>query len=160
MNGIEDEAINAGESFPNFERLSEIGREAGDQLARSEFVNLLVSTGEVSGEVLVAANIYIESVKSASAAEVQMAVGDEEKYALQIKEQVLHQIALIIALLDASCDLEDSDNIEQSDQVREEALTRLEEFAAEMQNILDDKSLIHREYFQTVLGQSMRILGH
>ena len=156
----ENEKVDFQEAFPIFEKLSEIGREIGDAEARARFIELVVGSGELTGESLVASSQFIESIKVETGADVERAVGSDEKHALQIRQQILHQLAFIILLLDTRNDAEDAEKLKLAEELHEEAFNRLEEFATEMQNVLDDRSLIQRQYFEKILQKVMEMLGH
>lgn len=160
MSNEEVEKTDPGEAFPEFERLSDIGREIGDAQARTQFSELVVSSGELSSESLAVFGQFVEGVKAETGADAEKAVDEHEKHALQVREQILHELAAIILLLDTRNDAEDAGKMELAKELNEKAYDRMGYFAAMMQGVLSDQSLIHREYFEKILQKVTDFLGY
>jgi len=147
------------ELFPAFGKLSEIGREVGDAVSRAAFVEAVVSSGEINESTLALSSAFLESVKANSRSAVEAAVDPDLKHDLQIREQLDHQIALIILLLDTMCAAEGAGNEQLADELFIEARSRIGELSDEMESVLADENLTHIEYFEAIQEKVSGMLG-
>ncbi len=158
MSDEEKEKIGSAETFPVFERLSQIGREIGDQRARSGFIESVLSAGLDSTESVSFLSGYIQSVEAEAIADTELAVDAKLKLSLQIRERVLPRVAAIVLFLDVYFEAVDSGARQLAEDIKTEIYVLLDDFNYEIVQILEDPGLVvGRSYFEQIKIKALDI---
>lgn len=159
------------ELFPQFERLSQIGLDIGDDEARNGFVSAVLEAEEITEAAEAFVSQLGDSVEAQVAAEIELAIGDE-KAELQHKQQILIKVAQIILLLktrdaveDRAIDAAESGNEQEEDHwlnlaedLNSKALDEVAILLWDLESRIEGIKL-HKDYFQQIALKARELLG-
>jgi len=103
-------------------------------------------TGDFYHEIAV----FSGGITAAMESDWQKATGTEEERPLQIRQQVLRQVGQIVLLLDAYFWLIDNNHQNLAEALKGEINELRSALLDEIDQLLDDKLLTHRDYFESI----------
>ncbi len=151
----EDEPIEPSqELFPVGVKLSELVDKFPREETASRLVAIMIENGEPTADFYQQTGEYAERIKTACQIDLEKAVDENEKHALGIRAQLLHQTGLIILLLDTYWQLVDSGHKDQAEILAAEISDKSDELLGQLEmsllRIESSPTLIHQDYFVSI----------
>ena len=151
--GKELESTN--ELFPVGLELSELVAEFPREEISARLASIVVENDGITADFYRETSHFIERIKAETRIDWEKAVDDDEKHALSNRRQMLHQIGLIVLLLDTYWQLVDSDHEDLAAVLDGEIKSRRAELIYELTMLLEPRenapTLINTDYFESIL---------
>ena len=150
------------ELFPVGLRLSELVGEFSRGEVSLRLVASIVEKGELTPDFYAEISAYVEKIKAANRIDCEQAVDGDEKHALQNRERLLHQVGLIVLLLDTYWQLVDSGHEDLAELISADIISIRYELIEQLVMLLQPQSnaptLIHVEYFESLLKRKEELI--
>ena len=145
------ELENTTEMFPVGPKLSELVAKFRDDTTADRLAENIVAAGEITEDFYHETGIFSSNIIAATESDWEKAVGTDEEVPLQLRRQILHQVGLIVMLLDSYWKIFDSGHEDIAEMLQSEIHSLRDELIYQLQQTLFDETLAHRDYFESIL---------
>jgi len=153
FSGNEQELEGKVEYFPVGLKLSELVAKYCDNEVSDRLKEIVISRNEkkLPKDFYAEMGIFSKKIIEDMENDWQKAIGTEEVHPLQLRQQVLLQVGQIVILLDTYWKIYDSGRQDLAEVLQGEIIELREELLEVLEQLLVDESLLHRDYFESVM---------